>query len=147
MAVLWASTYLKQDPSTLADLALAPLPTPDGTPFTLATGWSWALAGQDSQRRSLSVRLAEFLVANEFLATWTFEAGYLPPRVDALQGWQDAGLRKIIEQISYSAHLVPPADLISNLGPTLQQAVVNVLKAQSDPQTEAQSIIEQISQP
>jgi ABC-type glycerol-3-phosphate transport system substrate-binding protein len=147
MAVMWASTYLKHRPGTTADLALASIPTPGGFPFTLATGWSWALAGQDPQRRLLSTQLAETLVENEFLAQWTYEAGYLPPRVDALQSWQDPALRKIIEQISFSAHLVPPADMISSLGPALQQAVVDMIKDQSDPQTAAQTIIDQIGSP
>ncbi len=147
MAVMWASTYLKHSPGTTADLALVSVPTPDGLPFTLATGWSWALAGQDPQRRLLSAQLAEYLVETEFLAEWTYEAGYLPPRIEALQSWQDPDLRKIIEQISFSAHLVPPADMISSLGPALQQAVVDVIKAQSDPQTAAQSIIDQIGPP
>lgn len=147
MAITWASAYLKHKPVTPDDLALAPLPTPDGVSFTLATGWSWALAGQDPQRRLLSVRLAEFLVEKDFLAQWTFAAGYLPPRADVLQRWQDTDLRQMIEQISYSAHLMPPADLISSLGPALEQAVVDVLKAQNDPQSAAQAVIDQINQP
>jgi ABC-type glycerol-3-phosphate transport system substrate-binding protein len=147
MAVAWASTYLDHKLSEPADLTLATLPTPDGAPFTLATGWNWALAGQDPERRVLSVRLAEFLVEKEFLASWTYAAGYLPPRVDALQSWEDADLRRIIEQISYSARLTPPADLISSIGPAMEQAVVDVLKAQSDPQSAAQAAIDQINRP
>ena len=81
------------------------------------------------------------------MAEWTYAAGYLPPRADALQSWQDAELRQVIEQISYSAWLMPPADMLSSLGPALEQAVVDVLKAQSDPQTAAQAVINQINQP
>ena len=147
MAVTWTSTYMEYKPDAAPDLALAPLPTTDGAPFTLATGWTWALAGQDPDRRLQSVRLAEFLVEKEFLASWTYAAGFLPPSVVALRSWQDADLRRIIEQISYSAQLMPPADLTSNLGPALQQAVVDVLKAQSDPQIAAQAVIDQIIQP
>ena len=64
---------------------------------------------------------------------------YLPPRADALQSWQDAELRQVMEQISCSAQLMPPVDLVSSLGPALEQAVVDVLKAQSDPQTAARN--------
>ena len=147
MAVTWASSYMEHKLDAPADLTLAPLPTLDGVPFTLASGWSWALAGQDPERRLLSAQLAEFLVEKEFMASWTFAAGYLPPRVDALQSWQDADLRQMIEQISFSAQLMPPADLISSLGPALELALVDVLKAQSDPQTAAQAVIDQINQP
>ncbi len=147
MAVTWASTYIKNAPGAPEDVSMAPLPTRDGAPFTLADGWSWALAGQDPERRSLSTRLAEFLVEKEFVAAWSAAAGYLPPRVDALQEWQEADLRQAIEQISYSAHLVPPADLIANIGPALEQAVVAILKSESEPQAAAQAVIDQVSQP
>jgi ABC-type glycerol-3-phosphate transport system substrate-binding protein len=147
MAVTWTSSFLDHKQAAPADLALAPIPTPNETPFTLATGWSWALAGQDPERRTQAIRLAEYLVDKEFLAEWTYAAGYLPPRADALQSWQDAELRQLIEQISYSAWLMPPADIVSSLGPALEQAVVDVLKAQSDPQTAAQTVIDQINQP
>jgi multiple sugar transport system substrate-binding protein len=147
MAVTWASTYLQHKLKEPAGLSFAPLPTLMGTPFTLATGWSWALAGQDTERQALSVSLAEFLVDKDFLGAYTSAAGYLPPRVDALQGWQDANLRQMVERISYSAQLMPPADLISSVGPALEHAVVDMLKAQSDPQSAAQTTIDQINQP
>ena len=147
MAVTRASMYLKNSQSGTADLAMAPMPILDDAPFTLASGWSWALAGQDPEKRLLSVRLAEFLVEPEFLADWTSAAGYLPPRADALQNWQNADLRQVVEQISYSAQLMPSLDVISTLGPALQQAVVDVLKAQNDPQTAAQETTDQVNQP
>ena len=147
MAVTWASIYLKNMQNGTTDLAMAPMPILDDAPFTLASGWSWALAGQDPDKRLLSVQLAEFLVEPEFLADWTSAAGYLPPRVDALQNWQNADLRQVVEQISYSAQLMPSTDVISTLGPALEQAVVDVLKAQNDPQTAAQEVADQVNQP
>jgi ABC-type glycerol-3-phosphate transport system substrate-binding protein len=123
------------------------IPAWDGTPFAVANGWSWALAGQDPVRRALSVRLAEFLLEKEFLASWTEAAGYLPPTEDALHGWQDASLRQAIERVSASAQLIPPADQVSSLGPALAQALVKVLKAESDPQSAAATAIDQIHEP
>jgi ABC-type glycerol-3-phosphate transport system substrate-binding protein len=147
MAVTWSSAYLSHKLAAQADLAVASILTPNGTSYTLATGWSWALSGQDPARHSLAIKLAEYLVNREFLAEWTYAAGYLPPRTDALQSWQDANLRQVIEQISSSAWLMPPVDMLSSLGPALEQAVVSVLKAQSDPQTAAQAVIAKINQP
>jgi multiple sugar transport system substrate-binding protein len=147
MAVTWASIYMKNIQDIPDDLAMSPLPSWDGSPFTLANGWSWALAGQDPERHPLSLRLAEFMVDKEFVAAWTLAAGYLPPRVDALQSWTGADLRQAVEQISYSAQLIPPADLVSSLGAELSQAVVVVLKAESEPQTAAQAVTDQVNQP
>jgi ABC-type glycerol-3-phosphate transport system substrate-binding protein len=146
-AVTWASTNLSHRLATPDDLAVAAVPTPNGSPFTLATGYSWALAGQDPERRALAVRLAEYLSDKDFQAKWTAAAGYLPPRADALQSWQDHELSRILDQISTSAQLMPPVDLVSSIGPALEQAVVDVLKAQSEPITAAQTAINQISKP
>jgi ABC-type glycerol-3-phosphate transport system substrate-binding protein len=147
MAVTQASQFLKRLQSEVDDLAMAPVPILDNVPFTLASGWSWALAGQESEKRSLSVRLVEFLVEPEFLAEWTYAAGYLPPRMDALEYWQNDDLRQVLKQISSSAQLMPSMDIISSLGPPLEQAVVDVLKAQKDPQTAAQEAVDQVNQP
>jgi ABC-type glycerol-3-phosphate transport system substrate-binding protein len=144
MAVTWMSTAINNQ---LDELSVVPLPTPGGSPFTLSTGWSWALAGTNQERRQYGARLAEFLVEKEFLASWTQAAGYLPPRVDALRSWDNTALRKMVEQISYSAQLMPPADLISTIGPALEQAVVDVLKAQSNPDDAAQAAIDKIKRP
>jgi multiple sugar transport system substrate-binding protein len=147
MAITWASTYLDGKQNAPSGMLVAPLPTSDGSPFTLATGWSWALAGQDPEQRALSVQLAEFLVEKEFLSTWTQAAGYLPARVDALGGWQDGDLRQVLEQISYAARLMPAADVLSSVGPPVEQAVVDVLKAQNDPLSAAQAATDRINQP
>jgi len=147
MAVTWAAAYLKQKHIAPADLALAPLPTMKGTPFTLATGWGWALAGQDPEREKMAVKLAEFMADKEFLAQWSQAAGYLPPRRDSLQSWQQVEWQPVIEQISSSARMMPSAEMISSLGPALEQAVVDVLKSQSDPQNAAQAVIKQVNQP
>lgn len=146
-AITWASTYLSNRLAETSDLAVATIPVPNGKPFTLANGYSWALAGQDSERRLLAVRLAEYLSDKQFQAEWTVAAGYLAPRADALQSWQDPELRQVLEQISSSAQLMPPVDLVSSIGPALEQAVVDVLKSQSDPQTAARNAINQISKP
>jgi len=147
MAITWVSTYLSHQRTTPDELALARLPMMSNVPFTLATGWSWALSSQETSRRPLAVSLAEYLVDKDFLAQWTFTAGYLPPRKDAVQNWQDAQLRSTVNQISSSAALIPPLDMLSNIGPAIEQASVSLLKAQSDPQTAAQSVISQVNRP
>ncbi len=147
MAVSWASSYLQHNPDGTADLSIAPLPTPDGTPFTLATGWSWALAGKDVNRRGDTVRLVEFLSDKDFLAEWNRLASMLPPRVDSLQEWQDVSTQRVLEQVSYSAQLMPSEDLISTIGPALKGSLIELLKAQSDPESAARAVILLVNQP
>ena len=147
MLITWLSSYLSAQNTAAANLALATLPTSDGTSFTLATGWNWALASQDPLRRELSTHLAEFLVDETFLAAWTQAAGYLPPYPGALETWTDSALRSVAGQAARSAQLVPPTEILASLGPLLEQATVSVLKAESTPPYAVQTALEQLSSP
>jgi multiple sugar transport system substrate-binding protein len=140
----WASRYFSSPPGdTSADL----MPTRDGTPFALADGWVWALTNPQTDRHSLSVDLAEFLTAADFLADWTAEAGYLPPRAEALAGWSNASLRNLADRIVRSAAVLPPNDVLAAVGPALQEATLNVLRQQSDPETAAREAAESLETP
>jgi len=66
--VTWINRYLSTLPG---DTAAAPIITQDGTPFTLANGWAWALSNPKIERRALSVDLAVFLTEGSFLSQWT----------------------------------------------------------------------------
>ncbi len=147
MLITWLSSYLSAQNTAAANLALATLPTSDGTSFTLATGWNWALASQDPLRRELSTHLAEFLVDETFLAAWTQTAGYLPPSPGALEAWTDSTLRSVAGQVARSAQLMPPTEILASLGPLLEQATVSVLKAESTPPYAVQTALEQLSSP
>ena len=144
LAVTWSARLLG---SHAEDIALAPIPTPVGKPFTLATGWVWALAGRDEEKRKLTVELAEFLTEPGFLATWTQAAGYLPTRPSSLGSGSNAASKKTIGTIALSAQLLPPIDVLSSLGNSLQQAVLAVLKGQSDPASAAQTAANSLTGP
>ena len=68
MVITWLSRYLN---SMLSDTAGAPIPTPEGKPYSAATGWVWAMASPDPEHERLSAELAEFLSEGDFLARWT----------------------------------------------------------------------------
>lgn len=144
LVITWNSYYLRD---MLADTAASPIPTPDGTPFTLATGWVWALAGSRTEHQDLSVQLAEFLCESNFLAEWTTATGYLPPRPSALAAWQSASLQSMTSKIVLSARLYPSTDVLNSLAPPLEQATVQILKQQADPATAADSAAESLVRP
>ncbi|HLE15625.1 MAG TPA: extracellular solute-binding protein [Anaerolineales bacterium] len=143
-AVILASQYLAA-PSTEA--VLTTIPTPDGEPFTLATGWVWALSSPQTGRRALSVDLAEYLTEGEFLSRWTAAAGYLPPRASALSGWPDASISSLVSAIVQSAQVIPPNDVLAVLGPALQLATVEVLKAEAEPAQASREAIRNLQAP
>ena len=144
LAAIWSSQYLSQLP---AEAALALLPPPDATPFTLSTGWVWALPASELPSQEMSVKLAEFMVDREFLAQWTPVAGYLPTRPSSLAGFSPPALQPVIESILLSAQVLPPVDIQASLGPPLEQATVQVLKQQSDAATAAQAALNALTAP
>lgn len=136
LAVTWASNFLK---SGSAEMVAAPLPTPTGNFYTLASGWVWALVEADPAKQKLYVELAEFLTEARFLAAWNQALGYLPPRPAALQGWEDERFMITLRRVAVSARLLPSGDVLTSLGIPLQQATVQVIKKQNDPSTAAQA--------
>ncbi len=121
MALVWASRFL-QDPQP--DSAILPLPGLTGTPFTLATSWSWTLAGSDSENQVLAAELAEWLMDDDFLSEWANAAGYIPTRPNALTQWNNP---VIFDTVSRSAQAMPAGDLLTRMGPIFQNALSRVL--------------------
>jgi multiple sugar transport system substrate-binding protein len=144
MVITWASRYLKNPP---ADSAGAPIPTPYGIPYTLATGWAWALASTDPDRQVISTQLAEFLTTGDFLAEWTALSGYIPPRPSAQAAWNNVSMINLLNGVTPSAQLIPSLDVLTALGPILQGATVDVLKEQADPATAAETAIKKLVSP
>ena len=144
MVITWASRYLQNPP---VDATGAPIPTQDGIPFTLATGWAWALASPDPDRQVLSAQLAEFLTTGDFLANWTAASGYIPPRPSALSGWENVSMQTLLNLVAPSARLTPSLDVLTALGPVLETATIDVLKETAGPVTAAEAAIEQLAAP
>jgi multiple sugar transport system substrate-binding protein len=141
LVVSWASRFLNED---IIPLALAPLPGLETGHHTLATGWSWALAGSNPANQTLAVELAEFLTDSQFLADWTQAAGYLPTRPTALSSWEDARIQLILTQIAESASLIPGEDLLVTVGPLFTEAALSVLNEEQLPTEAARSVLEQL---
>ena len=129
-AIVW---YLSYRPAE--DGAVTPLPGLDDMPFSYASGWIWALAGARPENQQLAVELAEFLVAEEFLAEWTRETGYLPTRPSIVEAG-DRTMTAILE----SAHPIPSSDVLAVLGPLMQEALTRVLNGEK-PEDVAASIV------
>lgn len=141
LVVSWASRYLHEQSTSLA---LAPLPGLETGSYGLATGWSWALAGSNSEIQPLAVELVEFLSDSQFLAAWTQAAGYLPTRPTALSSWSDANTQIILTQIAESAHLQPSQNLLATHGPLFSEATLSVLNGEQLPLVAAQAALEQL---
>ncbi|HZW04859.1 MAG TPA: extracellular solute-binding protein [Anaerolineaceae bacterium] len=142
--VNWASRYLAELPP---DTNIAPLPSLSAEPFTLATGWLWALSEADPERQKLAVRLAEFLTDGEFLAQWSEQNGHLPTRPSALSGWQNQSLRTLLNDVVLAAEVRPRNELVGSIGPAMQAATIQILQNEGDAAQVAQAAAEKLGAP
>lgn len=141
LTVSWVSNYLQTQTPLLT---LAPLPGLEIGQYTLATGWSWTLAGSTPENQSLAVELAEFLSDSQFLAEWNQATGHLPTRPTALSSRSDAKSKMRLIQTAESANLVPSQELLSIVGPLFAEATLSVMNGEKLPVEAAQSIAEQL---
>jgi ABC-type glycerol-3-phosphate transport system substrate-binding protein len=116
---------------------MQPVPGQGVPDQTFANGWLWALAGSAPENQQVATELAEFLMADEFLSEWTHQSGYLPTRV-TLADSKIAEINAVLE----SAHVLPPDEAVSTLGPVLTQAVSRVLNGEQV-ETVVRSVMEQ----
>jgi ABC-type glycerol-3-phosphate transport system substrate-binding protein len=142
LAVTWVTNYLQEGP---ADTILIPLLMPNEKLDSIGSGWSWAVSTPNNTRQVLAVELAEFLVAADFLASWSDAAGFIPTRPSALEGWRDQNLRATISQIALTAHLLPSNDIMASIGPVLRDGTLQVLQDQ-DPEQAALEAVEKLEE-
>jgi multiple sugar transport system substrate-binding protein len=109
------------------------------THYTFASGWSWALAGQTTEKQQLATELAEFLTSDEFLGKWIQESGYLPVSLSSTMEVEDSPIPSIIE----AAQPIPSADLLLVVGPVMQEALTRVLGGEQ-PEAVARSVVENL---
>ncbi len=144
MAVTWASAFLADPP---IDTVAAVLPTLDGAPYTLADGWVWALSTPQEENRAASMRLVEFLTESEFLASWSQASGHLPTRSSVLAAWPESPLRDLIVRLTETARIIPSTNVLTTIGPALQEATIQVLKEEEDPAAAAQMAQDKVNPP
>ena len=141
LVVSWTTRFLAEQQLALT---LAPLPGLESDQYSLATGWSWALAGADLENQPLAVELAEFLSDSQFLGEWSQAAGYLPTRPTALASWDGARSKLGLAQTAESANLVPSQELLTAVGPLVVEATLAVINEELLPAEAAQLIAEQL---
>ena len=132
-AIIWILNYRVSEDGTIT-----PLPGLGDIPFSYATGWVWALAGGNPEKQQLAAELAEYLVADDFIGEWTRLTGYLPTRPSEVPE-NNRTMAAILEL----AHPVPSNDVLTMLGPLMQEALTRVLNGEQ-PDEVAQSVIEKL---
>jgi ABC-type glycerol-3-phosphate transport system substrate-binding protein len=128
-AVGWATGLARRDQP---GVRIEALPGFEDSSATLVTGWVWAVASLDVEHQNLAVELAEWLTADEFVGAWDESTGFLSPRSDPR--W---------DAVLALARVMPPSDLLTVIGPVLNEAVASVL-AGVPPETAARTAMEEL---
>lgn len=142
--VTWSSLYLSELPP---ESAAGVLPSLEGNSLSLASGWVWALADPDAERRETSMRLAEYLSDPGFLAQWNSGLGLLPTSPSALAQWPNASLKPLLEDVARTAQVRPMNDVMAGLAPALEAATMQVIKRESDAGQAARAAAERLAVP
>jgi multiple sugar transport system substrate-binding protein len=107
--------------------------------YTLATGWMWALTGQNAENKELSTELVSFLTADDFLSQWIQESGYLPTQRSFIDQGADSPVPAVIEAMQAG----PSSETVLALGPAMQDALVRVLNGEQ-PEAVARDVVEKL---
>jgi multiple sugar transport system substrate-binding protein len=121
------------------DGLLQPLMGLDVEHLTFATGWVWALTNQRPETQQITLELAEYLMAEDFLPRWIDESGYLPTYPSSLTGPD----REFVTPVVQAAQLGPSNDVLLALGSLMQRAIIRVLDGEQ-PDVVARSIVEEL---
>jgi multiple sugar transport system substrate-binding protein len=116
---------------------VAGIPTRDGVPTTLATGWAYAITTQEPSRVALAAQLIEWLMGPEHLGPWTQAAGQLPTRRAALDLWPDDPYRDFLRSSLEQALHLPSVVGYDRLSRVMQRAVEEVLTGVATPEDAA----------
>lgn len=128
------------------DFAAAPIPTRSGRAFSIARGWALTLVTDDPNRQESVMLLFDWLTASEHNAQWTRATGYLPGTYSALRLWElpDEDLA-VLRGIMEGAVPPPRPDLMTVIGPAMQEALTDVLRGYATPQEAAAAAAERLN--
>lgn len=105
--------------------------------YTLAKGWTIALADPLPERRELAVTLAESLTEVVFMGQWSEALNLFPVRETAFEHWQTSADTQPLSLISFSAHIYPTREIIRVVSPALQAGVSAILNDNATPEEAA----------
>jgi len=123
------------------------IPTTDGVPFALASGWSWAVVNTAPERQAAAMELLRWLTDPAQLGAWTLAAQVLPPRAAALARWGSSLPTAFAADVLTHAQPQPSAEVVARVGPPLRQALDDVLSGRATPFTAATTAAQAVAPP
>ncbi len=144
-AVVNSSLYL-----ALADqgvrLGVAPVPTIDGLPRTIANGWMWVLTTSDAERQARALRFLTWMLDAGRQADYARVVHMLPSQRTALRQQTDPAYAAFASDLLASAVLPLTESESGAAARAIQNAFVAVLTGQRTAEAAARDVMEQFNE-
>ncbi len=126
---------------------IAPIPgAAEGAGWAWADGYLWAIPQQSGPRQALAARWLVRMADPTFLGPWTEALGLLPPSPNVLAQWKPGHHTAALEAVAQQATPLPSMDILTTLGPVLQQALAQVIQG-ATPEEAAQQALQSLPGP
>jgi ABC-type glycerol-3-phosphate transport system substrate-binding protein len=145
LASVLSTAYLAER-DVLHNTGLTWIPTPDGEPFALATGWFWVITTRDEDRQAAAAALISFLMGPINQGSYTRAAGWLPANSGALVIWgDDDPYAEFADRLLLAAAPLPDPAIRAQAGAAIQDALEEVLLNNIQPISAANSAVQQVN--
>jgi multiple sugar transport system substrate-binding protein len=139
------SSFMTQHNPSI-NLAL-PLPTRDGRGHSFSETWSWAVVAQDATDQEMAIELLEWLNEPSFLASLTYDLGFLPPSSSSLGAWPDDSNASVASQLVLASRPALSEETLNTFGPILQSSVEAVIRGTLTPEEAALAAQQSVENP
>lgn len=127
MAVVSSTTFLAER-GEVRSTGVTWVPTLDGTPIALATGWVWVITTDDPARQEAALTLLDYLMNPVNHGLYAEAAGWLPSQPGALAAWAEVDLyARFADTLLAAARPLPDPGLREVIGTAIQDALEDVV--------------------
>lgn len=128
LAVVTSTLYLLERDQVRSPTGLTWTATPDGQPYALATGWSWAIVTTDPARQEAALALIDHLMTPTNQGAFSEAAAWLPSQRGALEVWGSTDrYASFAHTLLNNSEVVPDVGLQTIIGAAIQDAFENVV--------------------
>ncbi len=124
--------------SLLPDTGFAPVPTRDGKPATVASGWALVIVAKDTAHQEAAAKLIDWLLAPERSGAWTRATNRLPATRQALSTWDQADTyTPFVHGLLEAAQPMPGGLDLEAASKRVQRGIRDVLSGNATPKEAA----------
>lgn len=124
-AIAWASQYLS-DPD--AGTTISPLPAIGDQQVSRADAWVWCIPARNTGGQEISLEMADYFAAPEFVDQFDLASGYLPVYNSGVNQITDADLTSTIINLYSTAQILSSDSTINSINSLLTDSTIQIIK-------------------